>query len=798
MERDEVLPEDSTIVAESGTRSALSEATPPGDSSTPATDLEINTSVLTVKRKVHDPPPVGWIGKNWWGKGKSKSEKSLAPSLYDSNSEEAKDFKDAGNSHNSSAFDKASRKPGRSVFETLGFSILNPTASTNIVRQRRTHSVANISSFSSNVPSDSIRTSSGPPSPALSTIPLPPHLTTTLQRSRTNSITSFSNHRNEYPQGSSLTAIVHATRVMTSDPGSILTDQGMETAQLIAELAMKLVQNARQERVELRDRPKEKKDKVDNHDSHDSGGPKVALTSSDGIDATQALTQTLSTHADLSVRSRADNQKSHKAASLFSQPFTSPLFGSFITQHQKKISSVVDAVHKSSGLGSGVQESFSSTQGGPGTSSGASKPGSVPLESIVPFSSMPPTQYLSKTYTPITARDFRPPIPLSNAATRFSVYYDDRNQEPLTDRYGFMYDVSQYDLMLLLRAKECENTAPACLTGLKIADRREDNSWPEEGEADHDSGGSVEIVKRACDCEEDDDLAASLMTDDPGPILVGSPTGESSSSVSNSHRSRGTSPSSRARKQTSVTVSSAFIRSWCSILSIDSDVPRHVCPNTIRRLLARLTEIHDEGQASRRKEWDLFVRQRGKVKAVKPNQTNSGNIASPLIPSASPAFLGLRTADEEEELLHTEGLIGFAQLGLSSSRDERREFDRLVRSGIPLVYRAKVWLECSGGLEMKEPGLFHDLLAQVDSGDSMVKEIEKDVGRTMPLNIFYGGDGPGVQKLRRVLNAYSRYVLIYHLRSLEFLTTAFNKPQSCCGILPRHESRDVDASVGLR
>ena len=120
------------------------------------------------------------------------------------------------------------------------------------------------------------------------------------------------------------------------------------------------------------------------------------------------------------------------------------------------------------------------------------------------------------------------------------------------------------------------------------------------------------------------------------------------------------------------------------------------------------------------------------------------------------AILGLGTACEEDELSHSEGLIGFAQLGLSSNRDERREFDRLVRNGIPLVYRSKVWMECSGALDMKEPGLFQDLLAQMDGPDSVIGEIEKDVGRTMPLNIFYGGDGAGVGKLRRVLIAYSR------------------------------------------
>ena len=62
-----------------------------------------------------------------------------------------------------------------------------------------------------------------------------------------------------------------------------------------------------------------------------------------------------------------------------------------------------------------------------------------------------------------------------------------------------MYDVSQYDLLLLIRAKECGNTAPACLTGVKIADREENNSWPESDESDH-GVESVEIVKGACPC----------------------------------------------------------------------------------------------------------------------------------------------------------------------------------------------------------------------------------------------------------------------------------------------------------
>jgi hypothetical protein len=166
-----------------------------------------------------------------------------------------------------------------------------------------------------------------------------------------------------------------------------------------------------------------------------------------------------------------------------------------------------------------------------------------------------------------------------------------------------------------------------------------------------------------------------------------------------------------------------------------------------------LRKIHDQRQTSRRKDWDAFVKQRSKVKSVKSHSTP----AAAFVPSGAAAVLGLGTADEEEELSHSEGLIGFAQLGLSNP-DERKEFDRLVRSGIPLVYRSKVWLECTGGLEMKEPGLFQDLLADLDNHGAVIKEIEKDVGRTMPLNVFFGGDGAGIDKLRRVLTAYSRSI----------------------------------------
>ena len=694
--------------------------------------------------------PQSWMGM-LWGKGKTRSHRSQSSLTPDElgSAMPPQDTQTSKSSPAPSISEKTVLKvPSKSVFGTLGFSILHPTAPSR-PNQRRTLSVAEIPPITTHaLPEGLTSATQSPTSPMLT--PLPPHLTTTLQPSEvpseSNSI--ISQHGEKPPQGASLTAIIHATRVMTSDPRSILMETGSETNGSIARLALQLVRNAREEGIELREKPKEKKDKRQERPLAPDLSPKVALITPEGFDAAQTLSQALAIHTDA-----RKTKARHKKGTV--SMLTSPLIGSFFAQQTKKLTGVVDAVQGITGV---VQEASSSGPIAPGTNatSNTRKPSSVPLESIVPVSAMPPTQYLSKTYTPITARDFRPPMPLSNAATRFSAYYDDENQQPLTDRFGFMYDVSQYDLLLLLRAKECENSAPACLAGVKIADRTEDNHWPEEG---GDGPPTVEIIKGNCDCDGtgyfEELLPSSDPTSVPGPIVESPELDHASPSVPQSSRarSRAASPaSSKKRAHTTLSALSIASKSPSAILSIDSETPRHVCPNTIRKLLSDLTSTHDERQQSTRKEWDVFVRQRAKLR---PTKTNISTVASSLLSGGS-AFLGLNTADEEEELAHTDGLIGFAQLGISGGGGERKEFDRLVRQGIPLVYRAKIWQECTDALEMKEPGLFNDLLAHVDPEDPVVTEIEKDVGRTMPLNMFYGGDGPGVQKLRRVLTAYSR------------------------------------------
>ncbi|EMD33384.1 hypothetical protein CERSUDRAFT_108175 [Gelatoporia subvermispora B] len=624
------------------------------------------------------------------------------------------------------------RRAARSMLGTLGFSILNPMGGPSVPDKP--------AAGSPDEPNDesSARASSEAPSsdPVLpderamvqtpdqlqADLPSPPRPPSIVSHP---SILSQPVPEEKHRQGAALRAIVHATRVMTSGPASILVDHGRDAGPLVSQLAYELIRRAREDRVEIREPQKERRK---------SERPAQEAASPDP-DATPLAARTAVGASETLVRAKAKNRKS----SVNIPGFASPLFGSFAVQ-QRQTSAVAEGAPRS--LTTDRSNSGGMAAGNALLSPTVSKPGSVPLESIFPADSKPPTHYLSRTYSPLTSRDFQFSLPLPDTASALSVPADDRAREGMTDRFGFLYDASLYDALLLARAARCGNTAPACLTGIKIADRKEDNSWPED--EDLSAGDEVEIVKGVCDCEHDHDEqllleTASTLTTSTRPTIRSTRTGDSS-------RSRAGSPAPAPAPAPGP-------RNNMGILAVDADTPRHVCGATIRKQLAQLVEIHDRRQAAQKREWDAFLRARSRSGA----RGHAGGVrAAAAGGGGAAALLGLGTAVEEEELAHTEGLIGFAQLGLPAHRDERREFGRLVRLGIPLVYRAKVWLECSGAMEMREPGLFADLLGAAEEGDGVGREIEKDVGRTMPLNVFFGRTGAGVDKLRRVLVAYSR------------------------------------------
>lgn len=708
-----------------------------------------------------------WMGTWWKGKSKSTSVLPRDEPPFDPGKDSVTDPGDTDTSSlpsvPSTPVRNARRKPAKSVFGTLGLSILNPVSSTSTGKKKRVvpptrPSMPTRSISAASTTGTGSRSSTASPTLLADPEPLPPTpaLSCTEPASSTHdgspSLLSDQTNTNENPpQGSSIRAIVQATRLMTSGPASILADSGADTAPLIARLAYELVLNARNEGLELREPPRERKERnLERTRRLERQKSQIAPESVD-VDATPTVNRTF--------RSAAEAKKGQKLRkpSISIPSFASPLFGSFMTQ-QKKIPGIADPLQKASSSDTG---SLSPPNGiPPPMQSTTSKPGSVPLESIIPVNAKPPTQYLSRTYTPLTSRNFHFSIPVPDTNSTSSLSFDEHTPDLLTDRFGFIYEVSQYDTLLLTRAKECGNTAPACLTGIKIADRKEDDVWPDD---EHGSAiSAIEIIKGGCDCEGGAvDIAdtASIQTTSTRPTVQSTTTTATAdySIVTTAENSRGVSPSSTQGRKRSATLTGTASppnvvasRASTSILAVNSQTPRHVCYHTIKKLLVELTEIHDQRQKSQRKEWDAFVSQRSKSNTSKGSKavaSGTGGVAS---------LLGLGTAVEEEELVHTDGLVGFAQLGLPANRDERREFDRLIRSGIPLAYRSKVWLECSGGLEMREPGLFTDLLADPNPEKSVMREIEKDVGRTMPLNIFFGRTGAGVDKLRRVLTAYSR------------------------------------------
>ncbi|TFY69130.1 hypothetical protein EVG20_g3280 [Dentipellis fragilis] len=710
-----------------------------------------------------------WMG-TWWSKGRSRSgpvpfplpeEDARDETATDSELPASKDVSDDPVSLPTTPVLKTPRrKGGKSVFGTLGFSILNP-AFTTPGKKRRNLSVSDISAFDASPDTEETRSQSvvnsavGSPVQAAfsASAAAAPTLTTDLQRSTAPSPDPSAvlpyPPGEKPPQGSSLQAIVNATRVMTNDPSSILADQGQDTGPLVARLALELVRRTRENGLEIRHTPKEKKERrQEKANVHEQTKPKVTLSQVNG-DVAGTLNRALHA-ADDTPRPVKTRTKSFSATGL-----ASPLFGTFLQQSSRRPTVLPESASRPA-VTSSSDAQIQSMQASPAAPL-TRKIASVPLESIIPATSKPPTEYLSRNYTPLTARDFRPSIPLPNSASRLSLYVDAAH--PLTDRFGFMYDVSLYDALLLVRAHACGCAAPACLTGIKIADRAEDNEWSDE---EDEGPGAIEVLKEQCECNGDVTLeprstAASLHR---APTVDSTGTGTDDSPASSRPASASTGTGRKRSSTVTTPAAGQTQKPSTAILSIDADTPRHICVNVIRHLLEQLTDLHDERQAAQRKEWDAFVRQRDKALAgaalsVKPTASASAQ-------SGAAALLGLGTALAEDELSHSEGLIGFAQLGASG----RRELDRLVRAGVPLAYRAKLWLECSGGLEMREPGLFTDLLAEAEAeakahreggGDGgVVREIEKDVGRTMPLNVFFGGDGAGVEKLRRVLVAYSR------------------------------------------
>ncbi|KAG8743649.1 hypothetical protein FRC10_011618 [Ceratobasidium sp. 414] len=537
-----------------------------------------------------------------------------------------------------------------------------------------------------------------------------------------------------------LRAIVLATRVMTADPGSILADRGADTNQFIARGAVALVEEARRKGVvayEPGGRPdgiKRNKSKSKSRSASvprggeakgdaDEESERVVTTTAKPQGASASLGRTLAEQNQLRDKAGAGGKASSGSSGNIGSKFRnfapmavaalgSPLLSSF-PRSSNTPSRPAQASNSSAPTNPNANPvSGPATAVGPGGT--IKKPpgrGTVELSSIVPVQMQPPTQFLSRAYTSsrLTSPTFRPQL-----ASRFTLDLDSEGKEGkklgMTDRYGFIYGVNAYDLRLLQRAREASSTAPACLTGMKVQER----------EIDEDEPGiqSPEKILESLDADTSiaTDADASMATDlDPsmtaGEILEVAKSGSSGKSRPNSKRTPTLNTLPRVAPTTANTTPATATTSPPS-------------SSTVRKLLDQLTALHDTQQAAQKAEWDTFLKRR--------RQGGGGTLLG---------FIGGADGDEEsdEEREWGLGMVGVGRMDGASAK----EF-------------LKLWSECPGATEMREPGVFQELLSSHEGVNSpTLKEIEKDVVRTMPLNVFFGGDGMGVSKLRRVLQAYS-------------------------------------------
>ncbi|WVQ99801.1 hypothetical protein IAU59_006943 [Kwoniella sp. CBS 9459] len=565
-------------------------------------------------------------------------------------------------------------------------------------------------------------------------------------------------------------AIFLATRIITPDPSSILVSSDIPSNSLIAYLAHSLVSNARDEGIVARDPLTDRRRSRDlsrsraaSIVSQDAISPDLNTSSRDRMPPSgygdQALAATASLGRTLLSSVSSATMRGTRAITSLNEE-TRPALLSRASSSRGFPTTAVSAPILPGQSGSSA------------TSPTEERPlPSVELSSIVPDESRPPTVVLSRQNLGSFFQNTKGNK--LHTASRF-----ESAEEPLTDRYGFIYDIQH--AKMLKDASAAGTPAPMSLNGVIppssstegegwIAKRRRDSHGSQRSARNRKMSDQPEVGTTASPRQSIDSAISPKLEAirSRTPENMSPPESRSSSQV-DVHRHRAStllnlnpSPARPVTAKEHLTVSargasslmpdvtpsssgpplSASLAHAVSPVEPSSAVlnPSNSSRLTISSLLDQLTEIHDRQQKDRQVEWDAFLRRRARHRANAP--TNGGN-----------------SSNKSDDLRWGSGLIGVGQMGLNGKggQEDWKHFARLVRKGIPLKYRSDVWAECSGAKDLMVPGEYSEILTvHKDDSSPFKQDIEKDVGRTFPGNVFFGGDGPGVAKLRRVLTAYA-------------------------------------------
>lgn len=218
----------------------------------------------------------------------------------------------------------------------------------------------------------------------------------------------------------------------------------------------------------------------------------------------------------------------------------------------------------------------------------------------------------------------------------------------MTDRYGFIYGASAYDVRLLQRARDASSTAPACLTGMKVQEQEDEETA---------------VLDITTETQPDAEAEGEQVDTDMDRSLTASEILEPTKSSSSSNKSR---PGSKRSPTMNVIPRAAAPVTTTSGAGAVASPPS---TSTVRALLDQLTALHDTQQAAQKGEWDAFLKKR----------RQGGTFLG---------FIGAGEGDDEsdEEREWGLGMVGVARMDGASGK----EFLKLVRGGVPLVYRDKV------------------------------------------------------------------------------------------------------------
>lgn len=285
----------------------------------------------------------------------------------------------------------------------------------------------------------------------------------------------------------------------------------------------------------------------------------------------------------------------------------------------------------------------------------------------------------------------------------------------LTDRFGFkLFDARSKRREISEQLLQTESTPdsnvskPDCSTMMN----------------EHSERTSISNVSRTVD---------SLVS--PLPSLSGTNSGQSQFDETLDHDSRCITASSSSRNVKSITDSAASPRP----LTPETSLSKSGAVFSNERSSARLHMLSQldlyGADKAKQERWDNFLQK------TREDRRKGGP----------------KGTDHVD--MNQDELIGLAGLGTGKMAKERlKELNSLIFGGIPMNYRPKVWGELTGAYTLKEPLYYQELLSHGKDTDPIcVDQIDLDIRRTMPSNVFFAGTGPGVSKLRRVLLAFSRH-----------------------------------------